>query len=169
VAPVAQGYTYQEMPYYAQTAQSVPVDYVQHGQFKEVMMVDHGHGRLNYMGPRYNDVVSVEAYTAQEEEEPAVPRSKKTVQRSAPPPRSSGPSSEEDEAPIKFEKKKAQRSAAPAAAVSPLITYVDHEEPKYRTVAVEQDVLISKNETINVEKIKFDERVVNVDRVKVET
>jgi hypothetical protein len=46
---------------------------------------------------------------------------------------------------------------------------VDHEEPKYRTVAVEQDVLISKNETINVEKIKFDERVVNVDRVKVET
>ena len=167
MAPVAQGHTYQEMPYYSQTAQSVPVDYVRHGQFKEVMMVDTG--RLNYLGQRYNDVVSVEAYTAQEEEEPAVPRSKKTVQRSAPPPRSSGPSSEEDEAPITFEKKKAQRAAAPAAAASPLITYVYHEEPKYRTVAVEKDVLIPKHETINVETIKLDERVVNVDRVKVVT
>ena len=167
MAPVAQGYTYQEMPYYAQTAQSVPVDYVQHGQFKEVMMVDTG--RLNYLGQRYNDVVSVEAYTAWEQEEPPVARSKKTVQRSAPPPRSLSPSSEEDEAPITFEKKKAQRAAAPAAAASPLITYVDHEEPKYRTVAVEKDVLIPKHETINVETIKLDERVVNVDRVKVVT
>jgi hypothetical protein len=71
---------------------------------------------------------------------------------------------------MKQEKRKAVRSAAPPAApdpVAPEITYIDHEEAKYRNVVVERDILIPRHETVNIEKIQVNERVVNVDRVKV--
>ena len=110
----------------------------------------------------------------QKESEPELHRSRNNVTRSAPPPRPDEEANDEEDAPIlKKEKKKAVRSAAPPPApvapdpVAPEITYVDHEEAKFRNVVVEREILIPRHETVNVEKIQVNERVVNVDRVKV--
>jgi len=181
----------QNVPYYSQPVQSMPVDYGHYAQFREVMMVDEG-SRIDYMGQRFNEVEAVPAWEYQSEPPPPPPvsgspepemdiqRQKSAVQRSAPPPprsppRSATPESEEETGfSLKAKKNKAQRSAGPRAAAPPPppppeVTYVDHEEPKYRTVAVERDILIPKHETVNVETIKVNERIVNVDRVKVGT
>ena len=168
----------------------MPVDYGHYAQFREVMMVDEG-SRIDYMGQRFNEVEAVPAWEYQSEPPPPpvsgspepemdIQRQKSAVQRSAPPPprsppRSATPESEEETGfSLKAKKNKAQRSAGPRAAAPPPppppeVTYVDHEEPKYRTVAVERDILIPKHETVNVETIKVNERIVNVDRVKVGT
>ena len=62
----------------------------------------------------------------------------------------------------------ADDSRRPGPVSSPRVVYVDHEEPNYRSVTVEQDVLVPRYEKVEVEEIQVKENIIEVDRVDVQ-
>ena len=62
----------------------------------------------------------------------------------------------------------ADESGRPSPVSAPRVVHVDHEEPHYRSVTVEQDVLVPRYEKVEVEEIHVKENIIEVDRVDVQ-
>jgi len=104
---------------------------------------------------------------------PQITRNQSKMQRSAPPPRplSSEEEEEEEELPVFAQSKKraqrsAQRAPMPLPDVPPEVIIVDHEEPKFRVVQVENEVLVPRREKILAETITVNERLIDVEKIK---
>ena len=171
---MAQGYTFEPMPQRPQVVHAMTMQ--PQSNFKEVMTLE----AVPY--PQYDQTVYHQqlTYTSSRPTSPLpspiMTREQNKVQRSAPPP-PRALSSEEDEddehdIPVfNKKKKKAQRSAQRAPAPMPQtealpeIIIVDHEEPKYRVVQIENEVLAPRRERVEAETISVNERLIDVERV----
>ena len=156
-------------------ARAVSTDYMApRSNFKDLMTVEavpyHQYDHALYHQDRaYSPSLSTNSRPAS----PQVTRNQNKMQRSAPPPRpmSSEEEEEEEELPVIAKSKKkahrsGQRAPMPLPDVPPEIIIVDHEEPKYRVVQIENEVLVPRREKIEAQTITVNERLIDVEKVK---